>query len=318
MIDISGPCYQYQGEQICSPEIIVVHDHHYNEHDQSFHVEKLLRNSACNPAHHVVVFDHVLAHNDVMQDYNMIFFPSFMARENTEFIDQQIKINWSNKTRIFNFMINKPRPHRKFLLQLIDEYQLDNFFHSLAWRTNPINHIPVTNFVLGTETVLDQGVKSGHIRNAETYQKLLQGQVFEPTCVSLVTEPAFYERETIVTEKTLMAIWAGTVPIWVGGWRIADWMQSQGFEVFDDLVDHSYQNLPDPLDRCRKAIKLNLSVLKNFDLVKNYLQQNQQKFHHNLLLLQSNFFKHSCIKIMQHAPDSVIPVLKGLLKVDLE
>jgi hypothetical protein len=311
-----GPQYRYQHERLMQPDIIVVHDHHYNEQDQCFHVNSLLEHSVCDPQQHVIIFDHVLAHDDKLKDYDLIYFPSLLARENTEFMAQDIKTNWACKTHTFNFMINKPRPHRELLLRLIREFQLDNFLHSLAWRTNLINDIPVTNFLLGSEIVLDSGVKSGPIRNAETYQRLLQTAVFEPTCVSLITEPAYYERETIVTEKTLMALWAGTVPIWIGGWRIAHWMQAQGFDVFDDLVDHSYQDLADPEDRCRKAIELNLPILKNFDKVKQYLDSNQSRLQHNLKLLTSNFFRHKCMQIIKNSPKSVRPVLERLIEVD--
>jgi hypothetical protein len=316
MINILGPQYRYQGQQLSEPEIIIVHDHHYNEQDHVFHIQKLLQNSACDPAQHTVIFDHVLRHDDVLKDYNLICFPSFMARENTEFVAQNICPNWRNKTHAFNFMINKPRPHRELLLRLIKEFELDNYKHSLAWRTNPVNDIAVTDYLLGTETVMEQGVKTGPTRNAKIYQMLLQTRVFEPTCVSLITEPAYYERETIITEKTLMAIWAGTIPIWVGGWRMADWMRDQGFDVFDDLVDHSYQDLPDARARCRKAIESNLSLLKNFDLTKKYLEQNQSRFQHNLDLLMSNFFKGMCLALIQRTQDPVHSVLKRLIGVD--
>jgi hypothetical protein len=305
MIEILGPQYRYQGEQLNQPEIIVVRDHHYNEQDCKFHIKTLLENSSCDPAQHVVIFDHVLAHDDVLKDYNLIYFPSFMARENTEFLVQNIQPNWHNKTHTFNFMINKPRPHREILLQLVEGFQLDNYTHSLAWRSNPVNSIAVTNYLLGTETVMDQGVKSGPIRNAKTYQTLLQTRVFEPTCVSLITEPAFYERETIVTEKTLMAMWAGTIPVWIGGWRIADWMKNQGFDVFDDIIDHSYQDLYDPGDRCCQALENNLSILQNFDKVHNFIRSNQTRFDHNLRLLESNFFNKKCAEIIQQqCPDT--------------
>jgi hypothetical protein len=202
------------------------------------------------------------------------------------------------------------------LLKLIEELGLNNYTHSLAWRTNPVNHIPVTNFLIGTETVLDQGVKSGPILNAVNYQKLLQNQVFEPSHVSLITEPVFYERETIVTEKTLMAMWGGTIPIWIGGWRIADWMRNQGFDVFEDVIDHSYQDLPDPVDRCRLAIELNLSLLQNFEFVARFFDSNQSRFQHNLNLLQSNFFRSKCLEIIRLTQDPVHSVLKRLLGVD--
>jgi len=90
MIDVIGSNYCYQGEQLVLPEIIIVRDHHYHEEQHGFPIKQLLENSVCDPREHVVIFDHVLQHEDVLKDYQLVSFPSFLARENTEFIQQQI------------------------------------------------------------------------------------------------------------------------------------------------------------------------------------------------------------------------------------
>lgn len=305
MIKLLGPEYRYQGERLDRPSTIIVLDHHYDEEHQTFPIKELLKNSLCDPRDHVIVFDHVLRHDDELKDYNLIYFPSFLARENKEFIQQNIVPDWNAKTYIFNFIINKPRLHRKFLLELIQRFDLQNFCHSLAWRTNPINHIPVTDYKFGNEVVLDQGIRNGSYKNAHTYQALLQKTVFEPACVSLITEPVFYEHEIIVTEKTLMAIYGGTLPVWVGGWRIADHMRDLGFDVFSDLIDHSYQALHDPWDRCFQAIQLNQKVLKDYALVKLFLDQNQDRLMKNLKLLQQNIFHKQCLEGLDKYPKHI-------------
>jgi hypothetical protein len=299
MIEIHGPTYRYNQEVLKNPEVIYVRDHHYDETAQCFHLKTLLENSLCDPQKHLLIFDHVNAEYE-FAEYPHVCLPTFLARENQEFIQQRIIPNWTNKTTAFNFMINKPRPHREFLLILLEYFELTNYSHSLCWRTigktlkvpkyqfiidSVILDVPSTNYVFGPEVVMDQGMRNGSFKNAHTYQGLLQTAVFEPSCVSLITEPAFYEKETIVTEKTLMAICGGTVPVWVGGWRIADYMASMGFDVFDDIVDHSYQYESDPWDRCYYAIARNMALLENcIDLDPVRLQ-------HNYDLLQQNVFE---------------------------
>ena len=316
MIDVVGSMYCYQGEQLSSPEIIVVRDHHYNEDNQCFPIKQLLENSMCDPKEHVIIFDHVLQHHDVLKDYQLISFPSFLARENTEFIQQQIQHDWSNKTATFNFMINKPRPHRFQLLELIEEFRLTDYCHSLAWKTNSVNGIPVTDYRFGPEIAMERGIRNGSFRNAYTYQGLLQKTVFEPTCVSLITEPAYYERETIITEKTIMSMYAGTIPVWIGGWRIPDYLKQAGFDIFDDIVDHSYQDLADPADRCRQAVELNLDVLRYFDLTKRINWQCCDRLKKNVELLETNYFRKKCLSIIDQHADPVQKKLKQMLGVD--
>lgn len=313
MIDVVGSTYCYQGEQLVSPEIIVVKDHHYNEEQQCFPIEQLLENSVCNPREHTVIFDHVLQHNDVLKDYKLVSFPSFLARENTEFIQQNIQPDRFNKTATFNFMINKPRPHRVRLLEMIEEFELTDYCYSLAWQTNTVNNIPVTDYRFGPEVVMERGIRNGSFRNAHTYQDLLQKTVFEPTCVSLITEPAYYERETIITEKTIMAMYAGTIPVWVGGWRIPDYLKQAGFDTFDDIVDHSYQDLADPADRSRQAIVLNQDLLRYFEVTKRINWECRDRLKKNIELLETNYFRNKCLTIIDQHSGPVQHVLQQML-----
>jgi hypothetical protein len=250
--------------------------------------------------------------------------PTFLARENQEFIQQQIVPQWANKTTIFNFMINKPRLHREFLLILLKYFELDNYSHSLCWRhiattlqVPKYQHIidsvtldmQSTNYVFGSEIHMDRGLRNGSYKNAHTYQGLLQNTVFEPSCISLITEPAFYEKETIVTEKTLMAICGGTMPLWVGGWRIPEYIDHMGFDIFSDVIDHSYQMESDPWDRCYFAIERNLDLLKGF----NANNLNTARLQHNYDLLQKNVF---LTDVKQKG--TTVPGIESLVKHVLE
>jgi hypothetical protein len=288
---IHGPTYQYQKEILKSPTTVIIQDHCYNEKNQIFSLQELLDNSACDPADHTLVFDHVLQQDEFAQ-YQCMYLPALLAREAREFVEHNTSPHWQIKTHAFNFMINKPRPHRMQLLELIDQYNLTSYAHSLCWKTSPVASIPVTDYRIGQETKLDQGIKNGQYLNATTYRDLLQQRIFEPTCVSLITEPAYTERQTIVTEKTIMAIYGGTIPIWVGGWRIADYMRNQGFDVFDDVVDHSYQNLPDPAQRVAQAVAANLDLLREPDL--DFFDRYQNRLQHNYDLARSGIWQQQC------------------------
>jgi hypothetical protein len=328
MIEFVGSEYRYRGEKLSSPEIIFIRDHHFNEELQEFAVKKLLENSVCDPLDHTLMFDHVLQHEDILKSYKCIFLPSFLAGTTSDFLKQKIIIDWNNKITCFNFMINKPRLHREFLLQLIDYFSISNYKYTLCWKKNEINRqhmyeltlselykkiiletkisIVPKQFLLGQENLLDQGLQNNHIKNSENYQAFLQKEVFEPTCISLITEPAFFERETIITEKTIMAIYGGTIPVWVGGWRIADYMRDQGFDVFDDIVDHSYQDMPDPWDRCYYAIERNVNLLKDFDTVQKFVYDNKHRLQANLDLLETNTFVNICHKKIEDISDDLV------------
>ena len=333
MISFVGSTYQYAGEKPTGPVLIYIQDHHYNEDLQCFPVEQLLENSDFD---HTILFDTVVQHDDVLKNYNLVCLPIWISGACNGFNQQGITIDWRDRPCTFNFMINKPRLHREFLLLLIKHFNLDNYTYTLCWKRpeinqnnlsrvtdNPVYHeiintttvdLPTQQFLLGQENLLDRGLQYRHITNSENYQQFLQKNVFEPSCISIITEPVFYERETIISEKTIMAIYGGTIPIWVGGWRIPDYMRSLGFDIFDDVVDHSYQALADPLDRCYQAVRLNLHLLQDHRRVQDIVAQSQARLQHNLDLLRQNCFRQKIIEQLPTFDPDVANLVKNLIK----
>ena len=291
--------YRYAGEVLTEPTKILVVDHHYDELNDVWPLQQLLDRSTCDPEEHTLHFD-MLVHDDRFAQYNPICEPWSMELLQSEFEEENIVPDWTNKTVPFNFMINKQRPHRIKLLKMIEDAQLTNFTYSLPWLSNPYTSVKPTNYMIGTETQMAQGIKSGPIKNSENYVKLLQKNVFEPSCISLITEPTYIEKEAQLSEKTIMAIYGGTVPIYVGGWRSADALRIMGFDVFDDIVDHSYETLEDPWDRITQAFELNIDLLKSFTITDKILQRMQC----NLDLLTDGVFR----KALKHFEGIVWPI----------
>ena len=124
MIRIMGSKWRWSGEQLTEPTVIYVEDHHYDEEARCFHLEKLMENSLVDPQEHLIVFDHVLSEDVLAQKYRCAFFPVFQAAEVEQFSRQAIEPDWSSKPYTFNFMINKPRIHREFLLILIQHFEV--------------------------------------------------------------------------------------------------------------------------------------------------------------------------------------------------
>lgn len=280
--------YRYAGEILVEPTTIYVMDHHYDEVNNVWPVQQLLDASPCT---HTLVLG-INLHDDVCAKYNPIVAPIMTADDYKDFHLTHIDVDWTNKTVPFNFMINKERPHRIQLLRMIENAQLTNFTYSLPWLHNPYTSLKPTNYMIGTEIQLANSIRFGNTRNSTNYKQLLQKNVFETSCISLITEPTYIEKEAQLSEKTIMAIYGGTIPIYVGGWRSADSLRIMGFDVFDDIVDHSYETLEDPWERVTKAFALNIDLLKSFTITDTVLKRMQC----NLDLLTDGVFR----KALQH------------------
>lgn len=83
-----------------------------------------------------------------------------------------------------------------------------------------------------------------------------------------------------ITEKSLIGIVTQQIPIVIGyaPGMVDSYLRAQGFDVFDDLIDHSYDFEPDYFRRCELAIDLNkdwLSGCKKFPNIQSRLERNQ-------------------------------------------
>lgn len=115
------------------------------------------------------------------------------------------------------------------------------------------------------------------VSNDENFIRLLP--VYSKCDVNVVTESLHRYSPGIITEKTLFAWAALQVPIIIGYRGIVAHARQLGYDMFDDIVDHSYDLLPNQ-QRVAAAVNLNRTLLKtgiNRDQLLPRLLKNQQR-----------------------------------------
>ena len=85
--------------------------------------------------------------------------------------------------------------------------------------------------------------------------------VYGSAPVNIVTETQYDQPTGIITEKTLLAMAAEQIPIVIGHRGIVDQCRRMGFDMFDDLVDNSYDQLPNE-SRVEAALELNKDLIQ--------------------------------------------------------
>ena len=86
-----------------------------------------------------------------------------------------------------------------------------------------------------------------------------------------------------ITEKTLKAFITGTFPLILAPKNAVEHLRSRGFDMFDDIIDHSYDNYADPnikikmiVDELEKLLQMDISQLKELhDSYKGRLDANR-------------------------------------------
>ena len=193
-----------------------------------------------------------------------------LCQQKTQWINNFNKI----RTKQYQCLNGIPRRHR---IQVVDHlqkhYNIMGKFISLGDR------ITLPEYDYSTYLGCDN----------ETNWHRLQ-YVYSNTLINIVTETQYTESPGIISEKTLFAFLAQQVPIVIGYQGIVDDCESLGFDMFRDIVDTSYDNLPDT-DRWRNAIDLNRNLIMgnlNFDVDKR-LQKNLQTVCELPIKLQERF-----------------------------
>lgn len=94
--------------------------------------------------------------------------------------------------------------------------------------------------------------------NEENFIRL--ADIYGTCAVNIVTETHYDHSPGIVTEKTLMAFAAQQVPVVIGYQGIVQDCRELGFDMFDDLVDTSYDLLPNDT-RVEQALVRNQKLI---------------------------------------------------------
>ena len=106
--------------------------------------------------------------------------------------------------------------------------------------------------------------------------------IYADCSINIVTETIYKNPLGIITEKTIMAFLALQVPILIGYPGIVDHCESLGFDMFRDIVDTTYDYLPNEI-RLNQAIVNNQCLLQHGvdrEKLSNRLIKNQQWAQH--------------------------------------
>ena len=98
--------------------------------------------------------------------------------------------------------------------------------------------------------------------NEDNFIRLIN--VYGSCSVNIVTETQYDSAPGIITEKTIMAMLAEQIPIVIGYPGIVADCKELGFDMFDDVVDTSYDQLPN-------EIRAEQAILRNQDLIQGHI-----------------------------------------------
>ena len=138
---------------------------------------------------------------------------------------------------------------------------------------------------------------------ALAYRDTLYDNVFKHCALSIVPETNFRDRGYGPTEKTLQSMYAGQFMIWAGPWKSAEVLEKIGFDVFHDVIDHSYQYIEHPGQRIAEAFIRNQSLINDIEQQRELRIKHHARLQHNLDLARDIDQLISNIKQLQGEHD---------------
>lgn len=207
-----------------------------------------------NPKQHRVSFILHLYMNNLIDEFNYSFIPENGTRPNNiygylEFFDTAtVKEN----EKLINFI----NTHSK-----IDDYES---------KTNWIS--PETNEFNNRD---DQG----HIFLIPELK-----DSFENSYINVVTESVFNTPPSVIhiSEKSFRPFYYYQLPIFVASLHhVSHLREDYGFDLFDDIIDHSYDFESNPKIRLQKVIDEIKRISKNKDSIIDFYKNNQERFEKN-------------------------------------
>jgi hypothetical protein len=175
-----------------------------------------------------------------------------------------------------------PRYHRTYLVASLYARNLDNL-GQISFLSIPDNE-PLKDIIIydyekdanyqKAQSGIERYHSVSHVINEDLYDiynnkpndnlfnfKSSLQHKYRNSYIEFVSETSYNELSFNITEKTLHFIYGMNYPIMISSPGTVKFLRDMGLDMFDDIIDHSYDDIIDPADRINEAIDRNIGVL---------------------------------------------------------
>jgi len=150
------------------------------------------------------------------------------------------------------------------------------------------NLLKTANLLINDDrTIYSNSSTNDNVSNFNNSLREHYRQVF----VDIISETSYLETSFNFTEKTQHSIYGYCFPILICSSGAVNTLRQMGMDVFDDIVDHRYDLISDPMTRMYTAINSNLRLLTDSDYTKQLWLDNQYRFAKNVQFARTTMFE---------------------------
>ena len=234
---------------------------------------------------------------------DVVVCPSYMYEQFGQYRNAMnaVSKSWDSNTHVL-CLNNKPRIHRVGVVLYLLLLNLNTVFMSFMsrenWEDNTEYDIrSILSYVYQYSKLKDQlvNVSSRLVEFQDTaeyvYSKTHNNShnfianllpVYKNTAVEIITETTAAEGTAHLTEKYVNCVFGKCFPIIIGTFKNVELYRSMGYDMFDDIIDHSYDYEPNPFYRMKMAIDANIEIISDRDLAISLHEENKERFENNI------------------------------------
>lgn len=113
--------------------------------------------------------------------------------------------------------------------------------------------------------------------------------LYTHSVVDIIAETVFISNTGIITEKYLNSVYGWNFPILISMPGVVTYLRSLGFDMFDDVINHNYDNIQDPYTRMIVAVESNRTLLSNKQFAIDCWHQCKSRFRSNFDMIESMY-----------------------------
>lgn len=282
----------------------------------------------------------------VSESYSFLNVEDLKIYSVAKWIERELEIRIPNMkiidqictTHSASFCVNKKQTNRYLLLKLSEIFNIDANYtwsglgrefdlSSIIQEKNQISDDTIDSYFsellapikidkkwLGHGTYENDSAVNVYGKNDKSWNDGLC-DIIGNSAIHLIGESIISNNDAChFTEKTMYAVQGLTFPIWIGGKNQASEWKKYGFDIFEDIIDHSYQSYNTLLERCFYAFYLNLELLQNKDKAAHLRHSNIQRLQKNQQLLTHQTLKKYHNSVVSSWPEDlqqeIVPLFK--------
>jgi len=225
----------------------------------------------------------------------------------TEIVDYAVTTKRFDSSHHVLCLNNKPRPHRVGVVLYLLSLNLDknvhmSFMSSEYWdsekpldfydRATILSYLyPYSKLydVLSNISLVDKFKESAEYvycdgtntySNFDNFFKLLP--LYTSTVIEIITESTALENTPQLNEKFVHCVIGRCFPIVIGTFKNVEIYREMGYDMFDDIIDHSYDYETNPFYRMKMAIDANIDILTNKELAVSLYYKHKERLNKNV------------------------------------